>query len=169
MKITLQDVQSMHDFQQPLNLYTMGKSGKPEEREQKAFVECLMCEFPIELGYNEDLGIFSALIVATSDFSSGAKKTFNHKTQKWQWNNYAPSKQMQKYRKMGYQSGTPDVTILCPVGEYHGFVCEMKAGRNKETEEQKVTLAYLESQGYFVKAAWGFAEALYWWLKYLNK
>lgn len=158
MKIELQDVQGIHDFKQPLSLYTMGVSGTPETREQKAFVACLMAEFPQELGEKEMIDkhgypyqIYRALRVATADFYGGNS-----------------GKQMQKYRKMGYQKGTPDITIMYPVSPWHGFVCEMKAARNQPTSDQSATLQYLSAQGYYTCVGRGFAGALNQWIQYLQ-
>lgn len=151
---TLQDLQHEYPFKQPLSIYTMGVSGKPEQREQKAFVACLMAEFAEELGHDEDLNIYSRLIVATSDFYSGGKYR---------------GKQMNTYKKMGYQPGTPDITILYPSGSYHGFVCEIKSQKGKPTEQQTATLNTLATTGFYTCIGDGFEGALNHWLKYLKE
>lgn len=151
MKLTLTNIQNFYAFKQPLSLYTMGLSGKPEEREQKAFIACLMAEFPRELGHNEGLDIYSRLIVATSDFYDSGK---------------FKGARMLRYKKMGYQSGTPDITILYPSRNFHGFVVEMKSLTGRPTAQQKTTLQTLKDSGYYAVCAKGFAHALYYWLQY---
>ena len=162
-KHTLAEIQSLYPFKQPLALYEMGVSGKPEKPEakaQKALIACLMAEFPKELGHNEALDIYSALVVATSDF-------------------YDPSKtktRMTSYKKMGYQRGTLDITILYspPFHRHSAFVCEMKSESTRSaisraTDEQKATIKHLEASGYYTCCANGFADALWHWLEYLGE
>lgn len=153
-KTELLDVQGMHSFKRPLSYYTMGLSGKPEAREQKAFIACLMAEFPEEIGHNETFDIYSSLIVATSDFYDAGKFKGN---------------KMNRYKKMGYQPGTLDIFIAYPVEKYHGFFCEMKSLTGRPTDEQKATLARHQERGYFATSARGFAVALSWWICYLQK
>ena len=152
-RMTLLDVQHLYPFKQPLSLYTMGISGKPEAREQKAFVACLMAEFPEELGHDESLNIYSRLIVATSDFYDTGKYK---------------GRKMQTYKKMGYQPGTPDITILYPAQDFHGFIAEMKSEIGRPTTQQNVTLQQLQDKGYYTICAKGFAQALFHWLFYLG-
>jgi len=126
MKITLEDVQGRYPFNQPLSYYRMGVNGKPEAKEQKAFIQCLQAEFPQELGWNESTEIYHALVVAVADFYDHGKV-----------------KQMMRFRKMGYQRATPDIVILHSNHRFNGFVCEMKSLTGCPSKEQLVTLAHL--------------------------
>jgi len=81
-ELQLAALETRHKFSQSLGFYLMGVSGNPEAQEQKAFVKCLMAEFPIELGEIEipnkktphmpDI-IYRSLIVATADFIGAGK------------------------------------------------------------------------------------------------
>ena len=160
MKHTLEEIQHLYPFKQPLRLYEMGVSGKPEERAQKSFVQCLMAEFPEQIGGKEYIDkhgnhsvFYPGLIVATADFYAGGKSGM---------------KQMQKYKKMGYQGGTLDIFIAYPCGGFHGFYCEMKAGRNGPTIEQRITIEQHSASGFYACIGKEFAGALWHWLQYLE-
>lgn len=174
-ELQLAALETRHKFSQSLGFYLMGVSGNPEAQEQKAFVKCLMAEFPIELGEIEipnkktphmpDI-IYRSLIVATADFIGAGK--------------YKGSA-MQNFNAMGYQKGTLDVTIMYPASGYHGFTCEMKcpgghytkSGKigkpGKPTREQILTIDWRNMQGYYACVGMGFSGALGHWLTYLGK
>ena len=168
MKHTLEEIQHLYPFKQPLRQYEMGVSGKPDERAQKSFVQCLMAEFSEELGHDKKLDIYSALDVSIGDFTSGATKHFDARLKKMVWDTRKPAKNMQKYLAMGYQRGQLDMKVFFPCGDYHGFFCEMKAGRNTATPEQKQTIKLLESRGFYACIGKEFAGALWHWLQYLE-
>lgn len=56
----------------------------------------------------------------------------------------------------GMKAGVPD--IFCPIarGGYHGFFCEAKHGRNRETPEQLAWIEALRQQGFYVCVAYEF-------------
>jgi len=63
------------------------------------------------------------------------------------------------YRAEGLKSGVPDMCLPVARGGYHGMFLELKAGKNKPTEEQKAWIDELAKQGYYACVAWGFDEA----------
>jgi hypothetical protein len=75
---------------------------------------------------------------------------------------------MQNYKRMGYQRGSADITVLYPCHDYHGFVCELKKpGNSQKRKEQKRMIEYLEGIGYYACMPKGYAGALHHWLTYL--
>jgi hypothetical protein len=50
----------------------------------------------------------------------------------------------------GVKAGIPDVNIPIPSGNYNGMFIEFKVKRNKPTEDQKIMMLMLDSQGYRV-------------------
>lgn len=59
----------------------------------------------------------------------------------------------------GVKAGVPDVCLPVPNGEYHGLYIELKAGRNKTTENQDRWLQALEDNGYYTAVCYGWEEA----------
>lgn len=159
-KALLEKVQTHYPFKQPLSIYSMGISGRPEEQEQKAFFACLRGEFAEELGHDEQFDVYRAVIVATADFVDihARKNSQGHRV----------SKQMQKMKRMGYQSGTPDMIFLIKRGEYSGLVIEMKSPKGCATKSQKATLAFLRTQGFSCHVCNGFAAALDVFITYIK-
>jgi hypothetical protein len=177
----IHDLQARYPFANALSYYFQGVSGTPEAMEQKAFVHCLMTEFPNELGRIEipckdtpDMPkvLYTRLVVSVANFYDGSARYT--KTGK------RVSIQMQRFKAMGYQDGTADILILYAVKPYHGFVCEMKhpgghyttrgnvAKPGKATQDQIVTIDDLKSIGYYACVGIGFLEALGHWLTYLG-
>lgn len=74
-----------------------------------------------------------------------------------------------KLKSEGVKAGVPD--LFLPVGRsgYHGLFIEMKAGKNKPTEDQIGWLEALEDEGYLAQVCWGFEEAKAMILGYLKK
>ena len=60
----------------------------------------------------------------------------------------------------GVRAGVPDVFLPWPVGGCCGLWIEMKAGKNKPTENQRDWLAWLASNGYRVAVCWGADDAI---------
>ncbi len=52
-------------------------------------------------------------------------------------------------KREGVKPGFPDLLLLIPRGKYHGFVGEMKFGRNRLTEKQREWKSRLEAAGYY--------------------
>jgi len=57
----------------------------------------------------------------------------------------ARARQMARLKAEGLKIGVPDLWLVAGIGEKHGLVIEMKAGRNKPTTEQKWWLQTLEA------------------------
>ena len=57
-----------------------------------------------------------------------------------------------KAKWLGLRPGIVDFIILEPMGEYHGLVLELKAGRNTPTPHQEKFLQNAKARGY--AAAW---------------
>lgn len=55
-----------------------------------------------------------------------------------------------RFKRMGVLAGVPDVFIAHPSGKYHGFFCELKAGKNSLTDNQKVICDALLARDYYV-------------------
>ena len=51
-------------------------------------------------------------------------------------------------KREGVRKGVPDLLLAVPSKAYHGMFIELKAGKNKETMEQKKFLDFAEKQGY---------------------
>ena len=51
-------------------------------------------------------------------------------------------------KREGVRKGVPDLLLAVPRKTYHGMFIELKAGKNKETVEQKAFLDFAEKQGY---------------------
>lgn len=151
----LQQLQHQYRFKQPLQYYQMGVSGKPEAREQKAFIQFAMAEFPMELGFNEETGLYHRLIVATADFYDAQKKGVS-------------SLKMQHMKKMGYQPGTPDITILYRSPFFSGFVVEAKSLTGHPTPDQQKTLVDLHTQGFYTAVCQGYAKMVEAWMHFLK-
>lgn len=59
----------------------------------------------------------------------------------------------------GVKAGVPDICLPVPSGGYHGLYIELKAGKNKTTENQDRWLQALEENGYFTAVCYGWKEA----------
>ena len=59
----------------------------------------------------------------------------------------------------GVKAGVPDVCLPIPRGVYHGLYIELKAGKNKTTDNQDKWLTALEGNGYLTAVCYGWEEA----------
>lgn len=62
-------------------------------------------------------------------------------------------------KRQGVKAGVPDLCFPVPQRGYHGMFIEMKAGRNKTTDNQEEWIMLLKDQGYFVQVCYGFDSA----------
>jgi hypothetical protein len=157
-----QELQARYPFKQPLLYYCMGVNGDPEAREQKAFMNCLRSEFSDLLGYDTytithkgqtiEKEVWRAIVVSTADF----------------FDRRSGSRQMEKYMRMGYQPGTPDILLLVRREPYSGLVIEMKSLQGSASKNQRKTLSFLRSQGFSCHVCKGFLNALDVWVTYLG-
>lgn len=58
----------------------------------------------------------------------------------------------------GVLAGVPDLFLAESYGPYHGLFIEMKAGKGRLSESQKIIHAKLESQDYIVRVCRSFEE-----------
>ena len=68
----------------------------------------------------------------------------------------------------GVKAGVPDVCLPVARGAYHGLYIEMKAGKNKPTQNQERWLNALDEQGYYTAVCVGWEVAAAIILKYLE-
>lgn len=60
----------------------------------------------------------------------------------------------------GTQRGACDYVLFVPRQGYHGLAIELKVEKTgRVSPEQKTMIALLESQGYFVRVAYGWDQA----------
>lgn len=71
-------------------------------------------------------------------------------------------------KKQGVKSGVPDICLPVSRGKYHGLYIEMKAGKNKATDNQSKWLEALNNQGYVAVVCVGCAQAVEVITKYLS-
>lgn len=72
-------------------------------------------------------------------------------------------------KRQGVKAGVLDVWLPVPRGGFHGLVIEMKAGKNKPTQEQLWWIANLIKQGYYVSVSYSWKDASDKILNYLNQ
>ena len=166
----LAELQGRYPFKQSLLYYYMGKTGKPEQVEQKTAVHCLRDNFGGILGEYEDRYksgkvwktrmIYPALIVSVADFYDSQARTNMKTGARW-------SKKMDTMKDMGYEPNSPDIIIMVPRAPFTSFVCEMKRLSGNASQGQKTTLAHLSSQGASCHICQGYAEFLERWLHYV--
>ena len=74
-----------------------------------------------------------------------------------------------KFKSMGVKSGVPD--ILLPVSRkgYNGLAIELKAGKNKPSENQLVWIDFLQNSNWYVTVCYTWEEAAYCALLYCGK
>ena len=65
-----------------------------------------------------------------------------------------------KLKEMGLSKGFPDISILEPMGKYHGLYIEMKRKGNKLTEDQIKWLMELRARGYATALCYSASEAI---------
>lgn len=63
-----------------------------------------------------------------------------------------------KLKDEGVLSGVPDLHIPIAMKGYHGLYIEMKAGRNKPSDEQITIMAKLQNEGYKCVVCWSLDE-----------
>lgn len=68
----------------------------------------------------------------------------------------------------GVKSGVPDICLPVSRGGYNGMYIELKAGKNKTSENQDFWLTELSKQGYYCNVCWGWEEASKKILNYLK-
>ncbi len=71
-------------------------------------------------------------------------------------------------RAEGGQAGVPDLCLPVARGVWHGMYVEMKAGKGRETAEQKLWRARLTEQGYYAIVSHSAEAALRSMLVYLD-
>jgi hypothetical protein len=59
----------------------------------------------------------------------------------------------------GVKAGVPDICLPVPKGLYHGLYVELKAGKNKTTENQDKWLGALTANGYYTAICYGWEAA----------
>ena len=63
-------------------------------------------------------------------------------------------------KRQGVKAGVPDLCFPVALRGYHGMYIEMKAGKNKTTDNQDAWLDLLAKNGYCVRVCYGFYEAM---------
>ncbi len=71
-------------------------------------------------------------------------------------------------KKQGAKSGVSDILLLVPRGGYHGLCLELKVGKNKATDNQKMFLQEMKKQGYYTIVCYGALESIETIQRYLN-
>lgn len=62
-------------------------------------------------------------------------------------------------KRQGVKAGVPDLMFPVALRGYHGLFIEMKAGKNKTTQNQDEWLDLLAKHGYCVRICYGYDEA----------
>ena len=62
-------------------------------------------------------------------------------------------------KRAGLKKGVPDVMLPVARKGYHGLAIELKAGKNKPTEDQKKWLRGLAGEGWLCYVCWGYEAA----------
>lgn len=73
-----------------------------------------------------------------------------------------------KMKRMGYRSGTPDLLIFSPRGQFHGAFVELKTEDGRTSEAQEQFIKELDDNGYATKVAFGYDDAVQWLEKYFK-
>ena len=74
-----------------------------------------------------------------------------------------------KMKRAGMTRGVLDIWLPARREPYCGLVIELKVGRNTPSEEQLDWIAYLNSQGYYACAKWGYQETINTIIAYLER
>ena len=74
-----------------------------------------------------------------------------------------------KLKAEGVLSGVPDLFIPIAKQGFHGFYIEMKAGKNKPSENQLNIMEKLSNEGYRCEVCWSFDEFMKVVENYFNK
>lgn len=72
-------------------------------------------------------------------------------------------------KRQGVKSGVPDLFLPVARHDYNGLFIEMKYGKNKTTENQKIWIEELQGQGYLCQVCNGAEEAVEVLKKYMKK
>ncbi len=64
-----------------------------------------------------------------------------------------------RMRAEGLRAGVPDICLPVPRGGYSALYIELKAGRNKPTDDQLAWLAALDAAGNKTAVCWGWQAA----------
>lgn len=62
-------------------------------------------------------------------------------------------------KRAGLKKGVPDVMLPVARKKYNGLAIELKAGKNKPTEDQKKWLRGLAKEGWLCYVCWGYEAA----------
>lgn len=62
-------------------------------------------------------------------------------------------------KRQGVKAGVPDICLPVARGKYHGLYIELKHGKNKLSDNQKIWLKRLQNQGYLAICCYGWEEA----------
>lgn len=71
-------------------------------------------------------------------------------------------------KQEGLSAGFPDIAILIPTRSFAGAFLELKVGKNRPTQDQRVWLQRLRRQGYAAAVLWGADAAIDWTVQYLK-
>lgn len=90
-------------------------------------------------------------------------------TLKWnvQATSLVPHRSRDQYRRLGYQKGTLDFTLLVQKGVYLGLVIDFKV-KSSPSKEQRETAAILRKQGYCVAFTRGYQKTIEFVMLYLG-
>ena len=77
-------------------------------------------------------------------------------------------KTAKRLKAEGVKAGVPDICLPCHRGKYHGLYIELKAGKNKTTDNQDEWLAALSAEGYKTAVCYDWETASKVILNYLN-
>lgn len=62
-------------------------------------------------------------------------------------------------KRQGVRAGVPDIMLAYPNKKYHGLFIEMKYGKNKPTDNQKIWIEHLNDVGYLAVVCYKAEEA----------
>ena len=62
-------------------------------------------------------------------------------------------------KRQGVKAGVPDLCLPVARGKYHGLYIELKHGKNKLSDNQKIWLKRLQNQGYCAECCYGWQAA----------
>jgi hypothetical protein len=71
----------------------------------------------------------------------------------------ARAKQAGRLKRQGLRPGVPDVFLDVARGGYHGLRIEMKAGKGRASDDQRLWIAALREQGYLAEVCVGWEAA----------
>ena len=65
---------------------------------------------------------------------------------------------MMKAKRLGLRSGVPDLMVAHSCNGFHGLFIELKCGKNKPSEEQKLIIEQLRKEGYLAEVIYTFED-----------